>query len=118
MATILVVDDAAFLRMRCGRMLTEKGYEVVEAQDGRDAVAKYRENRPDAVLMDITMPELDGLAALREIRDLDPTARVTMLTSLGQQQVVMEALRAGARDYVLKPFDAARVLAAVQKMPA
>ncbi|HWP29181.1 MAG TPA: response regulator [Chloroflexota bacterium] len=116
MATILIADDAAFMRMRCGRMLTEHGYEVLEAENGREAVAKYQQYRPDAVLLDITMPELDGLAALKEIKGLDPNARVAMVTALGQQQVVMAALQAGARDFVVKPFQPERVLAAVQKL--
>lgn len=116
MATILIADDAAFMRMRCGRMLAEHGYEVLEAENGREAVAKYQQYRPDAVLLDITMPELDGLAALKEIKGLDPNARVAMVTALGQQQVVMAALQAGARDFVVKPFQPERVLAAVQKL--
>lgn len=116
MPKILIVDDAAFMRMRCGRMLAENGYQVVEAENGRDAVAKYAEHRPDAVLMDITMPELDGLGALREIKRIDPQARVAMVTALGQQQVVMSALKEGARDFVVKPFQTERVLAAVQKL--
>jgi two-component system chemotaxis response regulator CheY len=116
MATILIADDAAFMRMRCGRMLAEHGFEVLEAENGREAVAKYQQYRPDAVLLDITMPELDGLAALKEIKGLDPNARVAMVTALGQQQVVMAALQAGARDFVVKPFQPERVLAAVQKL--
>jgi two-component system chemotaxis response regulator CheY len=116
MATILIVDDAAFMRMRCGRMLTEHGFQILEAENGRDAVNKYTQHRPDAVLMDITMPELDGLGALKEIKALDPNAKVAMVTALGQQQVVMEALQAGARDFVVKPFQPDRVLTAVQKL--
>ena len=116
MPTIMIVDDAAFMRMRCGRMLSENGYNVVEAENGRDAVTKYSEVRPDAVLMDITMPELDGLGALKEIKKIDPNARVAMVTALGQQQIVMSALQAGARDFVVKPFQPERVLAAVQKL--
>ena len=116
MATILIADDAAFMRMRCGRMLTENGYTVVEAENGRDAVEKYQAHRPDAVLMDITMPELDGLGALKEIKALDPAAKVAMVTAIGQQQVVLEAVQAGAKDFVVKPFQPERVLAAVQKM--
>jgi len=114
--TILIADDAAFMRMRCGRMLADHGFTVVEAENGRDAVAKYQEHRPDAVLLDITMPELDGLGALRAIRDIDPDARVGMVTALGQQAVVVEALQAGARDFVVKPFQADRVLESVQKL--
>ncbi len=116
MAKVLVVDDAQFMRMRCTKLLTANGYDVVEAENGREAVERYKEEQPDGVLLDITMPEMDGLEALREIKRLDPHARVTMLTALGQQSVVMEAIKAGARDFVVKPFEQDRVLAAVQKM--
>src|SRR5579875_575271 len=116
MTLILIADDAAFMRMRCGRMLTEHGFEVVEAENGREAVEKYQALEPDVVLLDITMPEMDGLQALRAIKAIDPQARVGMVTALGQQQVVMEALQAGARDFVVKPFQPERVLAAVEKL--
>jgi two-component system, chemotaxis family, chemotaxis protein CheY len=116
MATILIADDAAFMRMRCGRMLADHGYTVLEAENGRDAVEKYQAHRPDAVLMDITMPELDGLEALKAIRALDPQANVAMVTAIGQQQVVLAAVQAGAKDFVVKPFQPERVLAAIQKM--
>ena len=116
MPRILIVDDAQFMRLRCARLLAERGYEIVEAQNGREAVEQYLAHRPDAVLMDITMPEMDGLAALKQIRQLDPGARITMLTALGQQGIVMEAIKAGARDFVVKPFEADRVLSAVQRM--
>lgn len=116
MTTILVADDAAFVRLWCTRMLGRHGFEVVEASDGKEAVAKYRDHRPDAVLLDVAMPELDGLDALREIRRLDPTARVAMLTGLGQRHIVLEALNLGARDFVVKPFRPERVLSAVQKL--
>ena len=115
MAKILVVDDAEFLRVRITKMLTGNGHEVVEADNGAKAVAKYRENRPDAVLMDVTMPEMDGLAALKEIRSGDPNARVVMLTALGQESVVLEAIKSGARDFVVKPFEPDRVLAAQKR---
>jgi two-component system, chemotaxis family, chemotaxis protein CheY len=116
MATILIADDAAFMRLRCGRMLADHGYPVVEAENGRDAVTKYQAHHPDAVLMDITMPELDGQGALRANRALDPGAKVAMVTAIGQQQVVLAAVQAGAKDFVVKPFQPERVLAAVQKM--
>lgn len=116
MATILIADDAAFMRMRCGKMLAQHGHQVVEAENGREAVDKYTEQKPDCVLLDITMPELDGLSALKEIRKLDPNARVAMVTAIGQQQVVMEALQSGARDFVVKPFQPERVLQAVEKL--
>jgi two-component system chemotaxis response regulator CheY len=113
-----VVDDAAFMRVRATKVLQDNGHEVVQAENGLDAIKKYVEYRPDAVLMDITMPEMDGLAALKEIRRLDPQARVAMVTAMGQQASVMEALRAGARDFVLKPFQADRVIGALDKLLA
>src|SRR6266851_3252085 len=118
MAKILVVDDAAFMRVRAAKVLQANGHEVAQAENGREAVIKYAEWRPDAVLMDITMPEMDGLAALREIRKLDPSARVAMVTAMGQQAIVMEALKAGAKDFVLKPFQPERILATLQKLLA
>jgi len=118
MTTILIADDAAFMRMRCGRLLTDNGFEVIEAENGREAVEKYTEHRPDVVLLDITMPELDGLEALKEIMSTDPQARVAMVTAVGQQQVVMEALKSGARDFVVKPFQPERILAAIHKLTA
>lgn len=116
MARILVVDDAAFMRMKCSKLLAESGHDVLEAGTGAEAVEKYQAEKPDAVLLDITMPDMDGLAALKELRRLDPNARVAMVTAMGQQSIVMEALKAGARDFVVKPFDAARVMAAVEKL--
>lgn len=118
MAKVLVVDDAAFMRLRACKVLQDNGHEVVQAENGADAVRQYAEHRPDAVLMDITMPEMDGLEALKQIRKLDPTARVAMVTAMGQQAIVMEALRAGAKDFVLKPFQPDRVLGALQKLLA
>ncbi|MCC6174137.1 MAG: response regulator [Chloroflexi bacterium] len=116
MATILIADDAAFMRMRCGKMLQSKGYTVIEAENGREAVDKFSTEKPDVVLLDITMPEMDGLTALKEIKKLDAGARVAMVTAIGQQQVVMEALQSGARDFVVKPFQPERVLEAVEKL--
>jgi two-component system chemotaxis response regulator CheY len=113
---ILVVDDAAFMRMRCSKLLTENGYEVVEAENGLDAIAKYKESKPDAVLLDITMPEMDGLTALKEIRKVDPDAKVAMVTAMGQQSMIMDAIKSGAKDFVVKPFQPDRVLAAVKKL--
>ena len=118
MAKILVVDDAAFMRMRCSKMLTENGHEVVEASTGREAVEQYKATSPDAVLLDITMPDMDGLSALKEIRGHDSNAKVAMVTAMGQQAIVMEAMKLGAKDFVVKPFDADRVLAAVEKLVA
>ncbi|MFN8618203.1 MAG: response regulator [Dehalococcoidia bacterium] len=118
MTTILVVDDAAFMRMRMSKILSEAGYEVIQAENGLEAVQKYKASRPDAVLMDITMPEMDGLTALREIRAHDPQARVAMVTALGQQQIVLAAVKSGARDFLVKPCEGDRVLAAVSKLCA
>lgn len=118
MATILVVDDAAFMRMRMSKILSAAGYEVLQAENGVEAVQKYLESKPDAVLMDITMPEMDGLTALKEIRKNDPAARVAMVTALGQQQIVLEAVKSGARDFLVKPCEGDRVLAAVSKLCA
>ena len=116
MATLLVVDDAAFMRMRCSKLLVENGYKVIEAENGVQAVQLYQQHKPDAVLLDITMPEMDGLTALKEIRKLDPNAKVAMVTAMGQQSIVMEALKSGARDFVLKPFQSDRVLGTVKKL--
>lgn len=118
MATILVVDDAAFMRMRMSKILTEAGYSVIQAENGLDAVKKYQANKPDAVLMDITMPEMDGLTALKEIRAFDPQAKVAMVTALGQQQIVLEAVKSGAKDFLVKPCEGERVLQAVSKLCA
>ena len=115
MPKVLVVDDAQFLRVRLTRMLTEHGYDIVEAENGDRAIAQYEANAPDAVLLDITMPEKDGLEVLREIRGKHPDARVVMLTALGQQSIVLEAIKAGARDFIVKPFEQERVLSALQK---
>ena len=118
MATILVVDDAAFMRMRMSKILSEAGYEVIQAENGLEAVEKYKASKPDAVLMDITMPEMDGITALKAIRAHDPAARVAMVTALGQQQIVLEAVKSGAKDFLVKPCEGERVLAAVSKLCA
>ncbi|MGE0028801.1 MAG: response regulator [Thermoleophilia bacterium] len=116
MPSVLIADDAAFMRMMLKNVLTEAGYEVVgEAENGAVAVSKYRELNPDLTTMDITMPEMDGLAALKEIRAADPSARVVMCSAMGQQSMVIESIQAGARDFIVKPFQPDRVLEAVQK---
>jgi two-component system chemotaxis response regulator CheY len=109
----LVVDDAAFMRMRLVKLLKDHGYDVLEAANGKEAVDRYGAERPAVVLMDITMPEMDGIAALKAIRAQDPEARVIMCSALGQQSMVVEALEAGARDFVVKPYEPARILEAV-----
>jgi len=109
MPKIMVVDDAQFMRMRVTKLLMSHGYQVVEAVDGEEAVQTYRQAQPDAVLMDITMPRKDGLTALSEIRDFDPQAKVVMLTALGQQAMVLKAMQAGAKDFLVKPYDPDRI---------
>ncbi len=116
MAKVLIVDDSAFLRMRNAAMVKELGHEVIEAGDGAQAVAAYKSNKPDAVLLDITMPGMDGLEALKEILAFDPAARVAMVTAMGQQSIVMEAIKSGARDFVVKPFEPDRVKSALTKL--
>lgn len=116
MTKILIVDDAEFLRLRISKMLTGEGYEVFEAENGLKAIEQFDIHHPDLVLMDVTMPEMDGLTALKQIRQKDAKARVIMLTALGQESVVLEAIRAGARDFVVKPFERERVLGAIQKL--
>jgi len=118
MARILIVDDAEFLRMRISKMLVAEGYEVMEAENGLQAVEKYKAEKPDAVLMDITMPEMDGLTALKEIKAYDAKAKIVMLTALGQESVVLEAIKSGARDFVVKPFERERVMSAITKLLA
>ncbi|HLN63344.1 MAG TPA: response regulator [Symbiobacteriaceae bacterium] len=115
MPKILLVDDAAFMRMRCAKLLTENGYEVGEAENGQEAIQKYQTYRPDLVLMDITMPVMDGITATREIKALDTGAKVVMVSALGQQTMVIEAIKAGAKDFVVKPFEPDKILATVKK---
>jgi two-component system, chemotaxis family, chemotaxis protein CheY len=116
MSKILIVDDAEFLRLRISKMLIGDGLEVAEAENGLRAVDLYKQIQPDVVLMDVTMPEMDGLAALKEIRAFDPKAKVVMLTALGQESVVLEAVKSGARDFIVKPFERERVINAIQKL--
>ncbi|RDW19492.1 two-component system response regulator [Oceanobacillus arenosus] len=113
---ILVVDDAAFMRMMIKDILTKNGYEVVgEAQDGAQAVEKYKELIPDLVTMDITMPEMDGITALKNIKGFSPEAKIIMCSAMGQQAMVIDAIQAGAKDFIVKPFQADRVIEAIQK---
>lgn len=114
---ILIVDDAAFMRMMIKDILTKNGYNVVgEAENGLKAFEKYNELKPDLVLMDITMPELDGIGALKKIKGADPGATVIMCSAMGQQAMVIESIQAGAKDFIVKPFQADRVLEAVKKV--
>lgn len=116
MASVLIVDDAAFMRMMIKDILTKNGMTVAgEAENGAVAVDKYKELKPDLVTMDITMPEKDGLTALKEILALDQAAKVVMCSAMGQQGMVIEAIQAGAKDFIVKPFKPERVLDAIQK---
>jgi two-component system, chemotaxis family, chemotaxis protein CheY len=113
--TILVVDDAAFMRMMIRDILVKEGYTIQEAVNGRDAVEKFEELRPDLVTLDVTMPEMDGIEALLAIRAIDPDACVLMVSAMGQQALIVQALEAGARDFLIKPFQPTKVLATVKK---
>ena len=114
---VLIVDDASFMRMMIKDILTKNGYEVVgEAENGNKALEKYKELKPDLVLMDITMPEVDGISALKNICKEDGNAKVVMCSAMGQQNMVIEAIQSGARDFIVKPFQADRVLEAVKKV--
>ena len=116
MARVLVVDDAAFMRKMVSDALAKGGHEVVgEASNGVEAIARFQELKPDLMTLDITMPEKDGLAALAEIVAADPSARVVMCSALGQESKVLEAIKLGAKDFVVKPFQPARVIEAVGK---
>jgi two-component system chemotaxis response regulator CheY len=116
MARILVVDDAAFMRKMVSDALTRGGHDVVgEAGNGLEAIARYQELKPEVTTLDITMPEKDGISALREIIELDPSAKVIMCSALGQESKVLESIKLGAKDFVVKPFQAERVLEAVGK---
>ena len=116
MARVLIVDDAAFMRKLLTDALTNGGHEVVgEAGNGNEAVARYQELKPELTTLDITMPEKDGLAALAEIMAIDPAAKIIMCSALGQEGKVLEAVKLGAKDFVVKPFQPPRVLEAVEK---
>ncbi len=114
---ILVVDDAAFMRMMIKDVLTKNGYEVLgEAENGQKGIDKYKELNPDLVIMDITMPEVDGIQAVKEIKKMDPNAKIIMCSAMGQQAMVIDAIQAGAKDFIVKPFQADRVIEAVKKV--
>ena len=113
---VLIVDDAAFMRMMLRDILSKNGFEIVgEAENGKIAVQMYEELKPDVVTMDITMPEMDGIAAVKEIKTTYPEAKVVMVSAVGQQAMVIEAIRSGAADFIVKPFQPDRVLEALGK---
>lgn len=114
---VLIVDDAAFMRMMIKNILSKSGYDIVgEAENGVQAVAKFKELKPELVTMDITMPEMDGITAVKEIKKIDPKAKIIMCSAMGQQAMVIDAIQAGAKDFIVKPFQPNRVLEAVQKV--
>lgn len=114
---VLIVDDAAFMRMMIKDILSKNGYEIAgEAQNGQDAIEKYKELAPDLVTMDITMPEMDGITSLKEIQKINPEAKVIMCSAMGQQAMVIDAIKAGAKDFIVKPFQADRVMEAISKV--
>ncbi|WP_334075973.1 MULTISPECIES: response regulator [Paenibacillus] len=116
MKKILVVDDAAFMRLMLKGILSKNGYEIVgEAENGEEAVEKYRSLAPDLVTMDITMPIMEGVEAVRQIKKLDPNAKIIMCSAMGQQTMVVESLQAGAKDFIVKPFQEERVLESIRK---
>ncbi|WP_404450166.1 response regulator [Sutcliffiella horikoshii] len=117
MANVLVVDDAKFMRLTIGNILTKSNHTVIgEAENGRDAVSLYRDHQPDLVTMDITMPEMNGIEAVREIVRDFPKAKIIMCSAMGQQRLIVEAIEAGAKDFIVKPFDEGRVLEAVKRV--
>lgn len=114
--SVLICDDAAFMRVMIKDILTKNGYEVAgEAENGIKAVEKYAETKPDLVMMDITMPEMDGIQALKKIKEAVPGATIIMCSAMGQQAMVIESIQSGAKDFIVKPFQADRVLEAVKK---
>lgn len=119
MARILIVDDAAFMRMMLKDILTRNGYEVCgEGINGKDGIDKFKELKPDLVTLDITMPEMTGLDALKEIMKLNPDAKAVMCSAMGQQAMVIEAIQSGAKDFIVKPFQADRVIESIKKVLA
>jgi two-component system chemotaxis response regulator CheY len=113
---VLIVDDLAFIKIVLRDILEKSGFRVVgEASNGEEAIAMYQDKRPDVVLMDITMPGMDGLTALKKIRELDGQARVIICSALGQQRLIVQAIQLGARDFIVKPFQPQRVVSALKK---
>ena len=116
MAKVMICDDAAFMRMMIKDILVKNGYNIAgEAENGVKAVEKYQETKPDLVLMDITMPEMDDIQALKKIKAIDANASVVMCSAMGQQAMVIESIQSGARDFIVKPFQPDRVIEAVKK---
>ena len=119
MPRILICDDSSFMRMILKKLLIEKGHEIVaEAGDGKHAVQLYRQHKPDLVTMDITMPVMDGIQAVKHIHEEDPFARIIMVTAIGQRSIITEAIKAGASSFIIKPFDPEQVEETINKVLA
>ena len=119
MASVLIVDDAVFMRMTIKRILEGKGHTVVsEAATGVEAIEKFAETRPDVVIMDITMPEMDGIDALKRIKILNPEAKIIICSAIGQQEKVAEAIRCGAQQFIVKPFEPEVLVRAMERVLA
>ena len=117
MKKVLVIDDAAFMRMSIKRMLENSGFEVVgEAEDGKAGIAKFQEVLPDIVTLDITMPKMDGLQTLKAIKEIDPKANIVMVSAMGQEQKVREAVMLGAKSFIVKPFEEKVLIGALEKI--
>ncbi len=113
---VMIADDAAFMRMLLKGILEKGGYEVVaEAKDGVEAIEKFKELKPQVVTMDITMPDMDGIHAVKEIMAMDPDAKIIMVSAMGQQAMVVDAMKAGVKDFIVKPFQAEHILATLKK---
>lgn len=118
MKKVLIVDDAAFMRVSIKNMLSKNGYEVIgEAENGRVAIQKYQELSPDIVTMDITMPEMDGLASIKKILEMNPSANIIMISAMGQESMVREAVLSGAKGFIVKPFKEDAIVAALNNLP-
>jgi two-component system chemotaxis response regulator CheY len=118
MKKILVVDDAVFMRTVLKNILVGEGYEIVEAGNGIEAIEEFKEHNPDLITMDITMPEMDGIVALKEILKIDANAKVCMVSAMGQESIILESVKSGAKDFIVKPFNPADVLDKVKRLSA
>jgi two-component system chemotaxis response regulator CheY len=119
LTSVLIVDDAAFMRLAIKNVLTKNGFSVVaEAQNGREAVEKYMEHKPDIVTMDITMPDMTGIEALKQIRALDPQAKIVMISAMGQENMVKEAILSGAKSFIVKPYKEEHIVQTLNKVAA
>jgi two-component system chemotaxis response regulator CheY len=114
---VLIVDDLTFIKLVLRNELEKAGFRVVgEASDGVEALSLFEEKRPDVVLLDITMPKMDGLTTLRKMLELNPQAKIVMCSALGQQQLIIQAIQAGAKDFIVKPFRPERVISSIKKV--